>query len=102
MRFTRIALATSFTLLVGSLAGPATQRVNHNNPTNGNQRMQLADGTPLPPLPPPNASTINLVADGTPLPPLPPPNANELMLMADGTPLPPLPPWNSIEITQPA
>jgi hypothetical protein len=102
MRFTRIALATSLILLVGSLVGPATQRVNHNNPGNGNQRMQLADGTPLPPLPPPNASNASLVADGTPLPPLPPPNANELTLLADGTPLPPLPPPNSIEITQQA
>jgi hypothetical protein len=33
--------------------------------------MLLADGTPLPPLPP-NASGVILSADGTPLPPLPP------------------------------
>ncbi len=75
MRVTRIALATSFTLLVVSLVGPATQRVNHNNLTNSNQRIQLADGMPLPPWPPANAAGTILVADGMPLPPLPPPNA---------------------------
>jgi hypothetical protein len=51
----------------------------------------MADGMPLPPLPP-YASDLTLTADGMPLPPLPP-NANAVTLMADGMPLPPLPPY---------
>ena len=44
----------------------------------------VADGSPLPPFPPPGV----LMADGSPLPPFPPPG----VLMADGSPLPPFPP----------
>ncbi len=76
MRFTRIALAVSFNLVIGSIVVPVTQHVNHNNTSITNQRMQMADGSPLPPLPPPNASSAMLLADGSPLPPLPPPNAS--------------------------
>ena len=93
MRFSRIALAVSFNLVIGFIVVPVSQQVNHKSKTNEKQQ-QLADGMPLPPLPPPNAVGTTLLADGMPLPPLPPPNADGAMLVADGMPLPPLPPPN--------
>jgi hypothetical protein len=101
MRFTRIALAVSFNLVIGSIVVPVGQRVNHHNTTNSNKAVQTADGMPLPPLPP-NAVSTTLLADGMPLPPLPPPKNNEVTLLADGMPLPPLPPPNANGMTVPA
>ena len=94
MRFLRIALAVSFNLVIGFILLPVSQQVNHKSKTNDKQRLQLADGMPLPPLPPPNVSSNTLIADGMPLPPLPPPSVDRAMLAADGMPLPPLPPPN--------
>ncbi len=54
----------------------------------------VSDGWPVPPLPPPNLGE-SLVADGWPVPPLPPPNLGE-SLVADGWPVPPLPPPNRV------
>ena len=102
MRFTRIALAVSLNLIIASIVVPTSHRVNHHNPTNGNQRMQMADGMPLPPLPPPHAARTTLLADGMPLPPLPPPQVSGTTLMADGMPLPPLPPPHAEATAQPA
>ena len=110
MRFTRIALAVSFNLVIAFIVVPLSHQVNHKSKTNQKQQLQLADGMPLPPLPPQNINSNSLIADGMPLPPLPPnavgttlladgmplpplpPNADEAMLVADGMPLPPLPP----------
>ena len=94
MRFLRIALAVSFNLVIGFILLPVSQQVNHKSKTNDKQQLQLADGMPLPPLPPPNVTSNTLIADGMPLPPLPPPSADGAMLAADGMPLPPLPPPN--------
>lgn len=61
------------------------------------QKSYLADGSPLPPVPP-RLATANssLVADGSPLPPVPPGSTGhgfaEPQLIADGSPLPPVPP----------
>jgi len=94
MRFSRIALAVSFNLVIGFIVLPVSQQVNHKSKTDDKQQLQLADGMPLPPLPPPKVSSNTLIADGMPLPPLPPPNAIGTTLLADGMPLPPLPPPN--------
>jgi hypothetical protein len=94
MRFTRFALAVSFNLVIGLILIPVSHQVNHKSKTNHKQQLQLADGMPLPPLPPPNINSNSLIADGMPLPPLPPPNADGVTLVADGMPLPPLPPPN--------
>ena len=97
MRFTKIALAVSLNLVIGSIVVPPNHSVNHFTPaTKPSHQIQLADGMPLPPLPPPNAAGTTLVADGMPLPPLPPPNASDVTLLADGMPLPPLPPPNLV------
>jgi hypothetical protein len=82
MRFTRIALTTSFTLFFGFIVVPASQPVNHGLSLQGWERMQLADGMPLPPLPPPKGSGAVMVADGMPLPPLPPPKGNVIAQLA--------------------
>jgi hypothetical protein len=89
MRFKKVALLSSLSFLVGSILVPASSSVNGNTTTNGTKRTEMADGMPLPPLPP-GGKGILLVADGMPLPPLPPKNVTELV--ADGMPLPPLPP----------
>jgi hypothetical protein len=56
----------------------------------------IADGWPMPPLPPkpPSMNANSLVADGWPMTPLPPkpPSMNANSLVADGWPMPPLPP----------
>jgi len=87
MRFKKVALLLGLTLLAGSIVVPAGSSVNRNTTTNGTTQTEMADGMPLPPLPPVGRSV--LLADGTPLPPLPPGNG---ALLADGMPLPPLPP----------
>jgi hypothetical protein len=82
MRFTRIALAISFNLVIGFIVVPVSQQVNHKSKTNHTQQLPLADGMPLPPLPPPpNAVGTTLLADGMPLPPLPP-NVNGTVALA--------------------
>jgi hypothetical protein len=58
-------------------------------------RMQYADGSPMPPPIPPKPPSMNanpLVADGSPMPPpIPPkpPSSNTNTLVADGSPMPP-------------
>ena len=94
MRRTKIASAVAFTLIAVSFLVPTSYSTKFQSTTTGSPQTLQADGTPLPPLPPPNVSDVTLLADGTPLPPLPPPNASGTILVADGTPLPPLPPPN--------
>jgi hypothetical protein len=90
MRFKKVALLSSLTVLAGSIVVPHGSSVNRNTTTNGTTKMQVADGMPLPPLPP-TAKSAWLLADGAPLPPLPP-TTKSAWLLADGAPLPPLPP----------
>jgi hypothetical protein len=71
MRFNRITLGVSFSLVIGFIVVPFSHPVNFNTTTDGSRQFQMADGSPLPPLPP-NASGVMLLADGSPLPPLPP------------------------------
>ena len=84
MRFEKIALLSGLTLLVGSIVVSAGSSVNRNTTTNSTTQMQVADGMPLPPLPPGKA-------DGMPLPPLPP-SKSVAVIAADGMPLQALPP----------
>ncbi|HEX9233803.1 MAG TPA: hypothetical protein VF863_05260 [Candidatus Acidoferrum sp.] len=79
MRFKKIALASCFSLLVGTIVVPVSSSVNRDTKTDSTIRMQLADGMPLPP---PHKEV--LLADGMPLPP-----PHEAVLSADGMPLPP-------------
>ena len=79
MRFKKIALASCFSLLVGTIVVPVSSSVNHDAKTDSTTRMQLADGMPLPP---PHEALLS--ADGMPLPP-----PHEALLSADGMPLPP-------------
>jgi hypothetical protein len=81
MRFNRITLAVSFSLLIGFIVVPPSHTVNYRSTIEGSPQTQLADGSPLP---------------------LPPTNASEAVLLADGSPLPPLPPTNAIRTAQPA
>lgn len=64
MRFKKIALASCFSLLVGTIVVSVSSSVNHDAKTDSTTRMQLADGMPLPP---PHNEV--LLADGMPLPP---------------------------------
>jgi hypothetical protein len=82
MRFTKFVSAVGFSLIAVSLVIPASHSTKFRNTTPGSPQTLQADGTPLPPLPPPNAVGSILVADGTPLPPLPPPNVNGIALAA--------------------
>jgi hypothetical protein len=92
MRFTKVVLVASVTAVLGFIVVPTKQPVNHAIPASGSSQIRVADGMPLPPLPPPKGGYTALVADGMPLPPLPPPKGNYTVLVADGMPLPPLPP----------
>jgi hypothetical protein len=87
MRFKKVALLSGLTLLAGFIVVPAGSSVNRHNTRKGTTPTDVADGMPLPPLPPDGKSVLS--ADGMPLPPLPPGNST---LLADGMPLPPLPP----------
>ena len=87
-------------LLAFAIVVPLANGVNHLAQTS----IQVADGNPGPPLPPPtdlvSPATVEpiVVADGNPGPPLPPPTTVEnqipadQILIADGNPGPPLPP----------
>lgn len=90
MRFKKVVLLSGLTLLAGSIVVPGGSSVNRHTATNGATQTEMADGMPLPPLPPVGKSVLS--ADGMPLPPLPPRNG---ALLTDGMPLPPLPPGNS-------
>lgn len=94
MRFEKVALLSGLTLLVGSIVVAAGSSVNRNTTTNGTTQMQVADGMPLPPLPPGKA-------DGMPLPPLPP-SKTDAVIAANGVPLQPLPPARADVIGQTA
>ena len=92
MRFTKIFLALTFALLIGSIVVPATSSVNRNGGV-PNSNQVVADGTPLPLPRPPATDSLTQTADGTPLPLPRPPATDSLTLSADGTPLPlPRPP----------
>jgi hypothetical protein len=58
----------------------------------GNSAL-IAEGSPLPPVPPTAAATVT-VAEGSPLPPVPPGSDGHIapQLIAEGSPLPPVPP----------
>lgn len=81
MRSTKIALFVGLSLFAVSLVVPTSHSCK-SPITKGSPQTLQADGTPLPPLPPPNAKQATLVADGTPLPPLPPPNTDGAALAA--------------------
>jgi len=91
MRFKKVALLSGLTLLAGSMVVPAGSSVNRRTTAKSTTQTDVADGMPLPPLPPHGKSALS--ADGMPLPPLPPAIG---ALLADGMPLPPLPPGNSV------
>jgi len=71
MQFNKVTRLSGLSLLVASIVVPPGSSVNQNTSTNGTTQMQMADGMPLPPLPPPGKGS-SLIADGMPLPPLPP------------------------------
>jgi hypothetical protein len=87
MRSSKIAWASSLTLVIGSIVIPATRSVNQNVKASPPAAVQFADGMPLPP--PPKGTSATLMADGMPLPP--PPKSLDGALVADGMPLPPPP-----------
>ncbi len=75
MQFKRVARLSGLSLLIASIVVPAGSSVNQNATTNGATQMHMADGMPLPPLPPPlppSGKGSSPIADGMPLPPLPP------------------------------
>ena len=90
MRFKKVALLSGLSLLAGFIVVPSSSSVNRNTTSIGTRQMLMADGMPLPPLPPSGKGTL-LIADGMPLPALPP-GGKGTLLVADGMPLPPLPP----------
>jgi len=69
MHFKKVTLLSGLTLLAGSIVVPPGSSVNRHTTTTGATQTELADGIPLPPLPPRNGA---LLIDGMPLPPLPP------------------------------
>ena len=71
MQFKKVARLSGLSLLIASIVVPAGSSVNQNATTNGATQMHMADGMPLPPLPP-SGKGFSLIADGMPLPPLPP------------------------------
>jgi hypothetical protein len=71
MRFKKVALLSGLAVLAGSIVVLPSSSVNRNTTTKSTTQMQVADGAPLPPLPPTTKSAW-LSADGAPLPPLPP------------------------------
>ena len=62
---------------------------HRNTTTNGATQIQVADGAPLPPLPP-TAKSAFFLTDGAPLPPLPPTAA-----VRSAKPRKSVPIWNS-------
>jgi hypothetical protein len=76
MQLKKVVRLSGLSLLVASIVVPAGSSVNQNATTNGTTQMQMADGMPLPPLPP-SGKGSSLVADGMPLPPLPPPGGRD-------------------------
>ena len=69
MQFKKVARLSGLSLLIASIVVPAGSSVNQNAAANGT--TQMADGMPLPPLPP-SGKGSSLITDGMPLPPLPP------------------------------
>ena len=74
MRFRKVALLSGLTVLAGSIVVLPSSSVNRNTTTNGATQIPVADGAPLPPLPP-TAKSAFFLTDGAPLPPLPPTTA---------------------------
>ena len=66
MHFKKVALLSGLTLLAGSIVVPAGSSVNRHTTTTGTAQTEMADGMPLPPLPPGNST---LLADEMPLSP---------------------------------
>jgi hypothetical protein len=81
MQFKKVARLSGVSLLVASIVVPAGSSVNQNATTNGTTQMRMADGMPLPPLPP-SGKDSSLIADGMPLPPLPPSKLNAIEQVA--------------------
>ena len=70
----RNKLCLALLALTALIVAPVSAIVNFNNNVN------VAEGSPIPPVPP------MLVAEGSPIPPVPP------TLVAEGSPIPPVPP----------
>ena len=77
----RVALSVLAVAILVPL-GSRVNLVSQSSLTKAKSRILQADGTPIPPLPPP---TRTLVADGTPIPPLPPPTASGQLSSLLGT-----------------
>lgn len=69
MYFKKVAPLSGLTLWAGSIVVPAGSSVNRHRTKAGTTRTEMADGMPLPPLPPGDGGFL---PDGIPLPPLPP------------------------------
>jgi hypothetical protein len=90
----RNKLCVALLALAALIVTPVSAVVNFNN------KVNIAEGNPLPPLPPAILTEGNplpplppvVVAEGNPLPPLPP------TLVAEGNPLPPLPPGLTVAV----
>jgi len=76
----RNKLCATLLAFAALIVTPVSVIVNFNN------KVSIAEGNPLPPLPP------VMVAEGNPLPPLPP------VMVAEGNPLPPLPPGLTVPV----
>jgi hypothetical protein len=71
----RNKLCVALLALAALIVTPVSAIVNFNN------KVNIAEGNPLPPPVPPV-----LIAEGSPIPPVPP------VLIAEGSPIPPVPP----------
>jgi hypothetical protein len=71
MQSKKVARLSGLSLLIASIVVPAGSSVNQNATTNGTTQMQRADGMPSA-----LAKGPSLIADGMPLPPLPPSNVD--------------------------
>jgi hypothetical protein len=67
MRVGKIALAASFTLVIGYILVLGDSTVNHKATATGIKRTEAAHGMPM--LPPPKRDKVTVMADGMPLPP---------------------------------
>jgi hypothetical protein len=62
LSFKQVALLSGFSLLAGFIVVPPGSSVNHNATKKTSRQTEIADGMPLPPLPPARASLIEQAA----------------------------------------
>jgi hypothetical protein len=90
-------IAVAFSLFVVLMVLPVTGSVN-NTPGKlfAPHTALLADGNPIPPMPPYGITSVSFVAaDGNPIPPMPPyGKTSSSLIAADGNPIPPMPPYS--------